>query len=173
MFGAPVIFNKIYNDYQSLLKQVKDVEKSISIFSNLLGNRIKTICVGGGTLENQVSDFLKKCFSVNLINSYGLSETGNLSHNGKIIPGLDYFLIENLELGHDPSARPIARGEICVKSKEFEGYWNDPQKTKDTLLNGYFRTGDIVEINYDDNSIKIIGRNKDIIKLSNNEVFLI
>jgi hypothetical protein len=50
----------------------------------------------------------------------------------------------------------------------FLGYWNDSQKTKDSLMNGYFRTGDIVEINYDDNSIKVLGINKYKNKLKKN-----
>ncbi|MBE5806437.1 MAG: acyl--CoA ligase [Clostridiales bacterium] len=58
------------------------------------------------------------------------------------------------------------RGELRVKSKSaMKGYYNKPELTAETIVDGWVRTGDLAEI--DDNGfIYIWGRVKDSIKLS-------
>lgn len=59
------------------------------------------------------------------------------------------------------------RGELRIKSKSaMKGYYNKPELTNETIVDGWVRTGDLAEI--DDNGfIYIWGRVKDSIKLSN------
>ena len=42
------------------------------------------------------------------------------------------------------------------------GYWNDPESTSATLINGWLHTGDLAEID-SDGHIRIVGRLKDLI----------
>ena len=43
------------------------------------------------------------------------------------------------------------------------GYWNDPEKTKETIdSRGWLRTGDLGQLD-DDGFLQIIGRQKDMI----------
>ena len=102
-----------------------------------------------------------RAIGVDLFEGYGMSETaGIISINqhednktgsvGKVVPG-----------GH---VRIGDGGEIQYKAGNvFEGYWNKPDKTRETMTDdGWLRTGDV---GYLDNSgyVHITGRLKDII----------
>lgn len=64
------------------------------------------------------------------------------------------------------SIRVSAEGEFQVKGPcLFTGYWRDPAATESTLVDGWYGTGDLVEI-APDGEVAIIGRIKDILKTS-------
>ena len=50
----------------------------------------------------------------------------------------------------------------------FSGYYKDPERTSASFMDGYFCTGDIVEVREND-EIVVIARRKETIKLSNGE----
>ena len=54
-------------------------------------------------------------------------------------------------------------GEICVKGDcVMKGYYNRPEETKEAIVNGWFRTGDIGRVD-EDGYIYIVDRKKDLI----------
>jgi fatty-acyl-CoA synthase len=54
-------------------------------------------------------------------------------------------------------------GEICARGfPVMNGYWQDDAKTKEAIINGWMRTGDIGHFD-DDGYVKIVGRAKDMI----------
>jgi fatty-acyl-CoA synthase len=54
-------------------------------------------------------------------------------------------------------------GELCTKGYSVMlGYWNDPERTADAIVDGWMHTGDLATID-DDGYINIIGRIKDMI----------
>ncbi len=58
------------------------------------------------------------------------------------------------------------RGELRIKSKSaMKGYYNKPELTNETIVDGWVRTGDLAEID-DKGFVYIWGRVKDSIKLS-------
>ncbi|CDQ45553.1 MULTISPECIES: AMP-dependent synthetase/ligase [Mycolicibacterium] len=64
------------------------------------------------------------------------------------------------------AARVSADGELQVRTPSlFTGYWNDPQATSEAVHDGWYSTGDLVELDADA-EVKIIGRSKDLIKTS-------
>lgn len=66
--------------------------------------------------------------------------------------------------------KPYPRGELCMKGVGiFSGYYKKPDLTEQCFdAAGWFKTGDVCEV-YENGSIKIIDRSKNIFKLSQGE----
>jgi acyl-[acyl-carrier-protein]-phospholipid O-acyltransferase / long-chain-fatty-acid--[acyl-carrier-protein] ligase len=89
---------------------------------------------------------------VTLLEGYGATETSPVisvnSHEfnrpgstGKVIPGIQVRL-ENFETGEECKTREV--GKIMVKGDSvMKGYYDDPELTADTLVDGWYNTGDM------------------------------
>ena len=63
--------------------------------------------------------------------------------------------------GHD--LPPFETGELCIWGiQNFSGYWNNPEATRETLVNGWVHTGDIGHLD-DEGYVYITDRKKDIV----------
>ncbi|WP_313806752.1 AMP-binding protein [Sphingobium sp.] len=66
----------------------------------------------------------------------------------------------------DETGRPVSRGKIGeLQIRGYGvmlGYWNDPQRTAETIINGWLRTGDLAAMD-DQGRCRIVGRSKDMI----------
>lgn len=112
--------------------------------------------------------------------AYGLSETHTLDtfmprhrikYNSCGIPGPDGdFKI--LALDGSGKELPVGQeGEIAVKNPGvFKGYWNKPQETAETLVDGWVHTGDIGRFD-EDGYLFLLGRVKEMIKVSGFSVY--
>lgn len=145
--------------------------------------------VGGEGTNNKNfekwNDIMKFCNASGIYGGYGLSETFSgisidrvdVEHNyskplatvGAIQAGMiaGVFDKNGNELSYNQ------RGELQVKAKsQMKGYYNKPQLTEQSLVDGWVKTGDVVEI--DDNGFLYVwGRLNDSIKLQDgNELYL-
>lgn len=80
---------------------------------------------------------------------------------GRITPMVESKII-NPETGNIvPWGEP---GEICVRGYlVMKGYWNDPEKTKETIdEKGWLKTGDLGQLD-EDGFLHVIGRSKDMV----------
>jgi len=133
------------------------------VFANVkekLGGRLRLGVSGAAPLGLDVLEFFKS-MGILVIEGYGLTETSSsLSVNEQE----DYRLgtvgraVEGCEVKFDED------GEILVKSPSvFAGYYKDPDATAAAFTDdGWFRTGDVGEIDAD-GFIKITDRKKDLI----------
>lgn len=103
------------------------------------------LCVSGGApLPPAIWHKFKDRFGIEILETYGSSETGRIAGNsltkrmlgspGKILPGVNVRIDKN--------------GEVLVKSDGlFPGYYHNQTATKASLTSdGYWRTGDIGEL---------------------------
>lgn len=134
-------------------------------------NRVRLFVSGGAPLAEQtILDFKAKFPKAKLIEGYGLSESSpvvsvntleqqKIGSVGKPLPGYQVKAVDE-ELMEVPKGEV---GELIVKSDAvMQGYLNMPGATDEAIVNGWLRTGDLVQID-DDGFIFIVDRKKDLI----------
>jgi long-chain acyl-CoA synthetase len=130
------------------------------------------LCVSGGApMPAQVLLDFERTFGVRILEGYGLSETAPVvSFNQLERPskpgtvGLPIFGVEIRCVDeHDVPQPPGARGEIVVRGPNvMKGYYQNPDATAEAKRGGWFRTGDIGQLD-DEGYLTIVDRKKDMI----------
>src|ERR1700683_937200 len=135
------------------------------VFSKIregLGGRVETFISGGAPLGRELAEWFATV-SIRIHEGYGLTETSPviavntpLNHRigtvGKILPNLEVRIAED--------------GEILVRGPSvFKGYRNRPEETQNAFQDGWFKTGDIGDIDAD-GYLSVTDRKKELIKTS-------
>jgi long-chain acyl-CoA synthetase len=135
------------------------------VFSKIrggLGGQVETFISGGAPLGRELAEWYASV-GIRIHEGYGLTETSPvvalnspLHHRigtvGKIMPNLEVRIAED--------------GEILVRGPSvFKGYWHRPEETAAALVDGWFKTGDIGNIDAD-GYLSVTDRKKDLIKTS-------
>eukprot|EP00742_Colponemidia_sp_Colp-10_P007304 GILJ01007855.1.p1 GENE.GILJ01007855.1~~GILJ01007855.1.p1 ORF type:complete len:1381 (+),score=197.13 GILJ01007855.1:94-4236(+) len=138
-------------------------------YRNFFGPRLRCLATGSAPTSQNVLDWMQHCFDVPVWNSYGTTESGGITSNGYVIPGVEVKLVDVPELGYYQSHSP-PQGEICVRSRNnIPGYWQNPTATQELVDPlGWVHTGDIGE-RMADGQLKIIDRKKNLFKLAQGE----
>jgi long-chain acyl-CoA synthetase len=130
-----------------------------------LGGRLRVIITGGAPLSAEISKFFIG-LGLPLYQGYGLTETSpvisvnRIEDNrpegvGRPVPGMEVKIGDHSEL--------LVRGGSVM-----QGYWKNREATAATIdAQGWLHTGDKAAI--EDGHIRIVGRLKEIIVLSNGE----
>ncbi|WWC88193.1 uncharacterized protein L201_003098 [Kwoniella dendrophila CBS 6074] len=148
----------------------------------LLGGKLVACTSGAAPLTPDVHEMLKICFSCEVIQGYGLTETigtcsKGIGHDIKAVGTVGFLqtcndlkLIDHAEMGYTHNDHPNPRGEICLKGYNITpGYLHNPKATEESIdKDGWFRTGDIGEIT-PQGHLKIVDRVKNVVKLSQGE----
>jgi long-chain acyl-CoA synthetase len=130
---------------------------------------------GGAALQPDLVDKIDKSLSKGAPSTgYGLTETcGIVTANtgaryvekaascGPVVPTLEAKLVD--EAGNDLPAGPDTVGQLCVRgSVVIKGYLNRPEATAESIVDGWFNTGDIARID-EDGFVYIVDRAKDMV----------
>lgn len=103
-----------------------------------------------------------------MFNGYGMTESASLM---TVLPDHDAidhadsvgYAVPSVELGLIPDGDDPRVGELVARGANLTtGYWNRPQATADTIVDGWLRTGDVVRLD-DAGRVYIVDRLKDII----------
>ena len=129
-----------------------------------MGGRLDLIVNGSAALQPRLARIFAAA-EIYIMEGYGLSETSpvisvnDLRNNGFKI-GTAGRVINNVEV------KIAEDGEILCKGPNVMiGYYKDPEKTAEAIIDGYFHTGDIGNI--DENGfLKITDRKKEMFKTS-------
>ena len=127
-----------------------------------MGGRLKAFISGGAPLNYEVGIFFL-ALGVRLCQGYGQTEAApviscNRPRNIKIEtvgPAL-----KGVEVRLAPDGEILVRGELLM-----DGYWDDPDATEQTIIDGWLHTGDVGEMDAD-GYIRITDRKRDIIVIS-------
>jgi long-chain acyl-CoA synthetase len=127
-----------------------------------MGGREELFISGGAPLGRQLAEWYAD-IGIRIHEGYGLTETSpviavntpkahKLGTVGKPLPNVE--------------VRIAADGEVLVRGPSvFHGYWNKAEETKNAFTDGWFKTGDIGNLD-DEGYLTITDRKKDLIKTS-------
>ncbi|WP_424000636.1 AMP-dependent synthetase/ligase [Maribacter sp. IgM3_T14_3] len=129
-----------------------------------LGGNLGLIASGSAALQPRLSRIFNAA-EFGLMEGYGLSETSPVISVNDMREG--GFRIGSVGKPIDRTEVKIAAdGEICIKGPQVMlGYYKDEEKTKEVIVDGYFLTGDIGELD-SDGFLKITDRKKEMFKTS-------
>lgn len=106
---------------------------------------------GSAPLTAATFERFQKVYGSTILERYGMSETGmNVSNPlegvrkpgsvGLPLPGVDLRVVDSE--GKDAATGEV--GEVWIKGDNvFQGYWQMPEKTSESFVSGWFKTGDL------------------------------
>lgn len=139
-------------------------------------------CISGGApLPAEVRRRFQEFAGCRLVEGYGLSETSpvatcnpfdGLEKTSSIGQPLPATTVSIRSLDDPRLEMPVGEpGEICIKGPQvMAGYWNRPEETAASMVDGFFRSGDVGYFD-EDGFIFIIDRIKDMINCSGFKVY--
>lgn len=157
---VPMVIESIYKK----LKESGGLLPKKMVAKAAFGGSLKTICSGGAYLPPKLVGAFAE-YGITILQGYGMTECSpvistNLAWEskegsvGKLIPNCQAKVVDN---------------EIWVKgSSVMLGYYKMPKETKESLVDGWLRTGDLGYVD-DDGFVFITGRKKNLIILKNGE----
>ncbi|MCB2066936.1 MAG: long-chain fatty acid--CoA ligase [Erythrobacter sp.] len=167
VFGVPTIYNALGSLPDDRVPDLSAVRTSIS---------------GGAPLPLEVRHQYEKRTHSPVAEGYGLTEASPIITSNPLLgrapvkdnsagPAFPHTVIEI----RDPETGKILpqgeRGEICARGPQvMKGYWNRPQATADTMIDGALKTGDIGYLDKD-GYLFIVDRIKDLILCSGYNVY--
>lgn len=167
--GKTKLTNNISKISNGLLKMHIDLRKVF--FKQILdqfGGHLRVVFYGAAPMSKDTIEGYNN-MGIKLLQGYGLTETSPVitaETDKETRPGSVGLALSNLEIKIDKPDKDGV-GEIIVKGPSIMlGYYEDEEKTKEALQDGWFKTGDFGYIDKD-KFIYITGRKKDIIVLQN------
>ena len=179
-------------DTVSFIKAIKKVKFDIfcglnSLFVSLLESaefkkldfsNLKLTLSGGMALMPIVAEEWSKLTGCEISEGYGMTEASpvismnpsgfqKLGSAGIPLAGTEVKVID------DTGAFKLVdqAGELCIKGPQMmDGYWNDDEKTSNTIIDGWLHTGDIVTVDKE-GYVTIVDRLKDMIIVSGFNVY--
>ena len=158
--GVPAMYNAINNnaDVKAGKYDLRSVRACVS---------------GSAPLLIETKERFEALTGGKLFEGYGLTETHVATHcnpmNGKNIPGSIGLPLPGVECKVVDLVDPMKElragevGELWIKSPtNMQGYWNMPEKSAESLHDGWLATGDIVEMD-EEGYFYIRDRKKDMI----------
>ena len=177
--GVPRVFDVLRSQYHEAVERGRQarpeaepstIEAEVrASLRALFGTRLQSVSVGSAKPSAALLEFLAELFAdVWMIEGYGITEVGTITVDGVIQAKVEVRLVDVPELGYLGTDDP-PRGEIHVRTAHMiSGYWGGEGRGPAFDEEGFFRTGDIGQRN-PDGTVVVIGRRKDVVKLSQGE----
>jgi len=147
---------------------------------SLLGGKMRFAITGGAPLSPETHEFIRVCLGLTLVQGYSLTETtcsgtcmewgdSTVGKVGAPMAGMEIKLVDWSEGNYMVADTPRPRGEIIIGGPTVaKGYFKNDQLTAENFFSEggkrWFRTGDVGEL-FEDGTLRIIDRKKDLVKL--------
>ncbi len=189
--GVPLIFDNLHNAImKNIRKQGKEAlvtrimkvghfterfgiglpKALLGKIRDVFGGRMRLLVSGGAAIRPEIMRFFNDLGFI-MIQGYGLTECAplaaaiptekkyyNYDSVGRVMEQVEVKIIDKDEEGV---------GEICLKGPNvMMGYYNNPEETEKSLIDGWFHTGDLGYIDKQ-KYIYITGRKKNVIITAN------
>jgi benzoate-CoA ligase family protein len=140
----PTLFFSVPTNYAALLAHCRENGKEFDLSS------IRHAVSAGEALPVPLFERFKQRFGIEILDALGSTESLHMvisnrpgqarpGSSGKVLPGYDAKII-------DDSGNPVVAneiGDLWVRGDSIcAGYWNQHEKTKETFVDQWFRTGD-------------------------------
>jgi long-chain acyl-CoA synthetase len=140
---------------------------------------VRWVSYGGAPIAPSAVEAIMSSFAgARVGNGFGLTETASLT---SFLPHEDAtehadsvgFAMPVVDLAlHEPDAESGV-GELLVRGQNVvQGYWNKPEASNETFVDGWLHTGDLARID-DDGLVYIVDRVKDMINRGGENVYSI
>jgi benzoate-CoA ligase family protein len=162
----PTLFFSVPTNYAALLDHQRPGGQVFDLSS------VRHAISAGEALPAPLFERFRQRFDVEILDALGSTESLHMvisnrpgevkpGSSGKILPGFDAKITD--ESGRPAAANEI--GDLWVKCDSLcAGYWNQPEKTKSTFIDGWFRTGDKYRQD-EDGFFWYAGRSDDLFKV--------
>lgn len=167
----------------TIFPAVPAIYNAINNAANLEKYNLKSLryCVSGGApLPVEVKKTFEDLTGCIVVEGYGLTETSpvvcvnpTMGENkaGSIGMPLPGTIVELLDPQTHKNVHQGERGEVCVRGPQvMKGYWNRPDETAKTMMNGRLHTGDIAVMD-EEGYFFIVDRIKDLILVNGYNVY--
>jgi long-chain acyl-CoA synthetase len=148
-------------------------------FAELDVSRVRWISYGGAPIAESLVHRIKEAFpNARVGNGFGLTETSSLT---SFLPHEEAeehadsvgFAMPVVDLALDAPDAETGVGELLVRGPNVvRGYWNKPDATAETFVDGWLHTGDLARID-DDGLLYIVDRKKDMINRGGENIYSI
>ena len=174
-FATSEVLKTIRDERPTIFPGVPEMYVAINNFPNVRQYKLSSVraCLSGSApLPVEVAEAFVKLTHGRLVEGYGLTEAGPVTHanpmSGRVkvgsigipLPSTEARIVD-LKDGHVLPAGEI--GELCVRGPQvMRGYWNDPKATAAALdADGWLHTGDVARMD-DEGYFQIVDRRANI-----------
>ncbi len=157
--------------YHALVRHPKFAELDVS--------GVRWVSYGGAPISESLVERIKEAFpGARVGNGFGLTETSSLT---SFLPHEEAaahadsvgFAMPVVDVALDEPDPRTGVGELLVRGPNVvAGYWNKPQATAETFVDGWLHTGDVARVDAD-GLIYIVDRKKDMINRGGENVYSI
>ena len=140
---------------------------------------VRWLTYGGAPTPPDVIAKLRASFpSARLGNGFGLTETSSVStflpnEYCESRPETVGFTAPVVEVDLQDVDPTTGVGELLIRGQNIvAGYWNKPEQSRDTFVNGWLHTGDLARVD-DDGYVQIVDRKKDMVNRGGENVYCV
>lgn len=142
-------------------------------------SQVRWVTYGGAPTAPDVIAKLRTSFpNARLGNGFGLTETSSVStflpdEYAEARPETVGFTAPPVEVDLADPDPDTGVGELLIRGQNIvAGYWNKPEQTAETFVDGWLHTGDLARID-DDGFVQIVDRMKDMVNRGGENVYCV